>query len=60
MCMDDLLDGYSCADVEDYWKKNVEGRNFVWVVVGDSKKIDMTALENFGPVTKLKPGEVMR
>ncbi|MDO5321987.1 MAG: insulinase family protein [Bacteroidia bacterium] len=46
----DLLEYYSIADVEQYWKDNISGHNIVWAVVGDNKKIDMEALSKFGPV----------
>ena len=46
----DLLENYSAADVEQYWDSNISGRNVVWTVVGDKKKIDMETISKFGPV----------
>jgi predicted Zn-dependent peptidase len=56
----DLLGTMTMKDVEDFWKKQVEGRPIVWAVVGDPDKIGMENLAKFGTVTQLKPGDVMK
>ena len=56
----DILGKVTMKDIEDFWKKQVEGRPIVWAVVGDPDKIGMEDLAKFGTVTQLKPGDVMK
>ena len=56
----DLLEQVSLQDIEGFWKKNVSGRPIVWVIVGDPDKIGLENLEKFGPLTQLKPSDVIR
>ena len=55
-----LLENYSTEDVQKSWQENLSGRDIIWTVVGDAKKIDMAVLERFGPVVELKAQDVMR
>lgn len=56
----DILGKVTMKDIEDFWKKQVEGRPVVWAVVGDPDKIGMDDLAKFGTITQLKPGDVMK
>lgn len=42
------------------WEKYVKGRNMVWCIIGNRDKIDMTALESFGPITEYKGKDIIR
>lgn len=55
-----LLENYSTADVEQYWKNNIAGRNIVWAIVGDKKKIDMEVLSKFGPISELSAKDIFK
>lgn len=51
------------ADAEtlrEFWEKYIVGRNTVWCVVGNSKKLDITTLEKYGPVTTLTAADVIK
>lgn len=71
----DLRDGFKEDPVEDFmavmndtdadllkdvWSKYVSGRNVVWCIIGNQDKVDMAALEQFGPVTILKGADVIK
>ena len=56
----DILENLSMKDLEDYWSKRVAGRPIVWAIVGDPDKIGMEELAKFGPITQLKPNDVMK
>lgn len=50
------LEKISDMDIEDisrFYKQNIEGRPIVYSIVGNSKKIDMKKLAEFGPIVKL-------
>ena len=55
-----MLDEMSLADIERHWNSQVAGHPIVWAVVGDPDKIGMEDLAKFGPVTKLKPADVIK
>ena len=55
-----LLDQMTLADIEHYWNTQVAGRPIVWAIVGDPDKIGMENLTRFGPVTQLKPEDVIK
>lgn len=44
-------------DILRFYKANVEGRPSVYVIVGNSKHIDMKQLETYGNIVKLKIGD---
>lgn len=51
------------ADAETlkaFWEQYIAGRNTVWCVIGNSKKLDITTLEKYGPVTTLTATDVMK
>ena len=56
----DLLGTLTLQDIDGFWKKNISGRPIVWVLVGDPDKIGLENLEKFGPLTQLKPSDVVR
>jgi len=59
----ELIDAVREMDIKDiveFYDQNVKGRNMVYVVVGNSKKIDMKKLAAFGRIVKVKPGEVFK
>jgi len=56
----DILENMSMKDLKDYWDTRVAGRPIVWAVVGDPDKIGMEELAKFGPITQLKPKDVMK
>ena len=55
-----ILDAMKLQDIEQYWNTQVAGRPIVWAVVGDPDKIGMENLAKFGPVTQLKPEDVIK
>ena len=55
-----ILDAMKLQDIEHYWNTQVAGRPIVWAVVGDPEKIGMENLTLFGPVTQLKPEDVIK
>ncbi len=46
------------ADVRAFQEKWVKGREYVYVVLGDEKSLDMKGLEKYGPVRKLSQEEL--
>ena len=59
----DLLNAVSfmnIADVSDFYRKNIKGRPYIYIVVGNEKQIDMKKLATFGTIIKMKPEEVYR
>jgi predicted Zn-dependent peptidase len=55
-----ILEQMTMDDISNLWKQQVSDRNIVWAVVGDPDKIGLENLSKFGPVTQLKPGDVMK
>lgn len=56
----DLLNDLSFSDIETFWKEHIAGRDVIWVVVGDPKRIDMEEIRKFGDVRLLKAKDVIR
>jgi len=56
----EIIDSMDPAAMEGIWKKYISGKNRVWTIVGAASKVDMAALEKFGPVTTVKSSEVMK
>lgn len=46
--------------LKEIWKKYVAGKNAVWTIVGNSKKVDMEGLKQFGTVTTYKPKDIIK
>lgn len=55
-----MLDDANADTMRSTWEKYVKGRNMVWCIVGNRDKIDMTALESFGPITEYKGKDIIR
>ena len=47
-------------EVKEFYTKNIKNRPVVYVVVGDSKKINMEKLATFGNIIKLKKEEIYK
>lgn len=47
-------------DVYDYYNKNVKGRPYILIIVGDKSKLDIQKLSKYGKITELKLEEVYR
>ena len=47
-------------DVYDYYNKNVKGRPYILIIVGDKSKLDMQKLSKYGKITDLKLEEIYR
>jgi len=47
-------------DVVNFYNQNVKDRTITYVVVGNSKKIDMTKLSSFGKIIKVKSKDVFK
>ena len=71
----DLNDGYTVDPVNEFvdaivnadaasvratWEKYVAGRNSVWCIVGNKKRVDMEGLQQFGAVTELKASDIIK
>jgi len=54
------VDNLDIKDVADFYNKNVKDRVITYIVVGNSKKIDMTKLSSFGQIIKVKPKDVFK
>ena len=55
-----VIEDASEETLKAFWSKNIEGRPVVWCLVGNQKKVDMEALTKFGPVTMVKPSEIIK
>lgn len=55
-----IVENITPEDLKNFSKTYFENRPIIWCVVGNSRKIDMKGLETFGPITKMKVGEVIR
>lgn len=47
------IPGYTLQDVKNFQEKNVKGKKYSILVLGDLKKLDMTELEKYGKVKVL-------
>ena len=56
----DLIGQLDSDALKTFWASTVKPRSIVWVVVGDSKKIDMEGLSKFGPVTTVKTNDIFK
>lgn len=56
----EVLDDCSADWMRGIWQEYVAGRNYVWCIVGNMDKTDMTGLEKFGPVTILKSKDIIK
>ena len=56
-----LLPAISTQDVMQFYQQHVaNNQNRVWIIIGDRKLTDMTALARFGKVVELKKEDVYR
>ena len=56
-----LLPAISTQDIEQFHRQHVgNNQNRVWIIIGDKKLTDMTALARFGKVVELKKEDVYR
>jgi predicted Zn-dependent peptidase len=46
--------------IVDFFDRNIKGQPITYIVVGNSKKIDMKKLATFGKIVKVKPKEVFK
>lgn len=56
-----LYEAMKSADLSGmgaFFKENIAGRNYTYLVIGKADKMDMAALERLGPVTKLGLEEI--
>jgi len=59
----ELIDAVREMDINHivaFYDQNVKGRTIAYMVVGNSKKIDMQKLAAFGKIVLVKPGEVFK
>jgi len=59
----ELISNVNNMDIENivqFYNQNIKGRSIAYIVVGNSKKIDMTKLATFGKVVKVLPTEVFK
>lgn len=56
----EILETLTPKELESFWKDHVAGRSIIWVVVGDSKKLDMESLKAHGTFTELKPKDIIK
>ncbi|MDR1980417.1 MAG: insulinase family protein [Tannerellaceae bacterium] len=50
----------SMDDVVRFYEENIQGRPVIYMIVGNSKKIDMNKLSGFGKIVKVKKEELYR
>ena len=56
-----LLPSVSAADVEQFYRQHISSQpNRVWVIVGDKKQTDLSALARYGRVVQLKREDIYR
>ncbi|MDR0796217.1 MAG: insulinase family protein [Tannerella sp.] len=58
-----LLDDFEKMQMEDvvrFYETNVKGRNLVYVIVGNSRKMDMRKLASFGDVIRVRKKDFYR
>ncbi|MDR1259070.1 MAG: insulinase family protein [Tannerellaceae bacterium] len=46
------------SDIARFYEKNIKGRPIIYIIVGNSRKIDMEKLSEFGKVIKVKKEEL--
>ena len=52
------LDGMEMSDITRFYEENVKGRPVVYVIAGNSRKMDMNRLSDFGRLVKVKKEEL--
>ena len=55
-----VMNDASPESLKAFWDKYVAGKNMIWCIVGNSDKVDMAALEQFGPVTIYKGTDLIK
>lgn len=50
----------SLQELEDFYKKNIQGQTIVYIVVGNKRNIDMKQLEQLGEVEELKVKDFLK
>lgn len=55
-----VISDVNADSMKSYWEKYVSSRPIVWAIVGNSKKIDMEKLAEYGPVTIVKPADIIK
>jgi predicted Zn-dependent peptidase len=48
----------SFDDMQTFFDRNIKGKNYTYMVIGNRSEVDMKALEKLGPVTELSLEEV--
>ncbi len=59
----ELIDNVTVVNINnivEFYNENIKGRNIAYIVVGNSKKIKMDKLSNFGEIVKVNPKEVFK
>jgi len=56
----DIISSMTEENFTSFAKEHLSGKPIVWCVVGNSRKMDMKALETFGKIEMLKPSDVIR
>lgn len=56
----EVMENADAESMRATWEKYISGRNVVWTIVGNSRKVDMTGLEEFGPITTYKANEIIK
>mgnify|MGYP001212037900 CR=1 FL=1 len=56
----DAVSGMDVTNISDFYRKNIKGRPYAYIVVGNEKQIDMKKLATFGTIIKVKPEDVYR
>ncbi len=48
------VSGMNLQDLEDFYKKNIQGQTVVYIIVGNKRNINMKQLEQIGEIEELK------
>ncbi|MDR0431629.1 MAG: insulinase family protein [Tannerellaceae bacterium] len=54
------LSNMSMSDVARFYEKNINNRPVIYMIVGNSRKIDMNRLEEFGKIIKVKKEDLYK
>lgn len=55
-----VIDTLDADSLESFWKQHVDGKNIVWTIVGDKKRIDMEALSKFGEIKEIQVKDIIK
>lgn len=55
-----VIDTLDTNSLEAFWKEHVDGKDIVWTIVGDEKKIDMESLAGFGDIKEIQIKDIMK